>query len=169
MKKFALLVSCSIVLISSVLGSCPFCNEEILDKQKFYEDDHIIALYSHKPVSKGHALVIPKEHKERYEELSESEIMAIHKMIRKIHAISSEHFGSDSYLLLQKNGKNVGQTVPHVHFHYIPRKINDTSQIGFIFRFYTQFWMSAMSDQKMAHIVENMKDLISTNEEALQP
>ena len=41
-------------------------------------------------------------------------------------------FGTSPYLLIQKNGREVGQSVPHLHFHYIPRKGGDNSSMKFI-------------------------------------
>ncbi len=39
---------------------CVFCDVSILNNQKFYEDDLVIALYTHKPILPGHSLIIPK-------------------------------------------------------------------------------------------------------------
>jgi diadenosine tetraphosphate (Ap4A) HIT family hydrolase len=62
---------------------CAFCNPAILDYQQFYEDDLVIALYTHKPVMPGHCLIIPKRHVERFEMLSDEESLQIFRVIKK--------------------------------------------------------------------------------------
>ena len=113
---------------------CPFCNDAVLEKQAFYEDDRVIALYNFKPACKGHCLIIPKRHHTRFESLSEEELSRLGLAIQKVHKAASTVFKTSSYLLLQKNGKEVGQSVPHIHIHYIPRKIGDRFQLIFLFK-----------------------------------
>lgn len=106
---------------------CPFCMQEVLDSQKIFEDEHIVAMLTYKPIVEGHVLVIPKRHVERFEDLSPNEIQHIHKVISRVHNVSQKKLNSSSYLLVQKNGKEVRQTVPHLHFHYIPRRTNEST------------------------------------------
>lgn len=113
---------------------CPFCNEKILDKQVFFENEWAICLFPNKPYTDGHILVIPRRHVERYEMLLEEEVLHIHQLLKKIHYTSQRVHDSFSYLLLQKNGIEVGQAVPHVHFHYVPRKVNEDSKLSFFLR-----------------------------------
>lgn len=138
-------------------GYCAFCNQEVITRQKFYEDDLVVALYTHKPILQGHCLIIPKRHVERFEMLSDEEILQISRVIKKIDITASRVFGASSYLLLQKNGSEVGQTVPHVHFHYIPRPIGDSSTLKFLFRFYAANHESPLPPAEMQAIVEKMK------------
>lgn len=111
--------------------SCAFCLEAVLENQKFYEDDLVYALYTHRPIFEGHCLIIPKSHKERFEDLSEEEILQMARVINKVNSAVQKVFHTSSYLLLQKNGQEVGQTVPHVHIHYIPRSEGEGSVVKF--------------------------------------
>ncbi len=74
-------------------------------------------------------------------------------------------FGTAPYLLLQKNGKEVGQSVPHLHFHYIPRKAGDSS----IFLFIVKMWLSdikkPLSSSEMQQAVRTMKKAMSSLQE----
>ncbi|WP_059358705.1 HIT family protein [Parachlamydia acanthamoebae] len=137
--------------------NCAFCSSQILDYQKFYEDDLVIALYTHKPVLPGHSLVIPKRHVERFEYLSAAEILRIGQIIKKVNVAAEKVFGTSSYLLLQKNGVEVGQTVPHVHFHYMPRKAGDDSSLKFLLKMYIANFSSPIDVKEMHEIVEKMK------------
>jgi histidine triad (HIT) family protein len=137
---------------------CPFCNPSILEKQKFYEDDLVLALYTHKPVMDGHCLILPKRHIERFEMLSNAEAAQICQVIKKINPAAAKVFGTSSYLLLQKNGREVGQTVPHIHVHYIPRKAGDHSTLKFLFKMLTANIKPPISSMKMEETVEKMKE-----------
>ena len=105
---------------------CAFCNETVLESQKIYENEWVVALLSYKPIVEGHVLIIPKRHVERFEMLLEEEVLQINHLIKQVHSVSQKKYDSFSYMLLQKNGREVGQSVPHVHFHYIPQKVNDS-------------------------------------------
>lgn len=140
--------------------SCAFCNERVLENQKFYEDDLVLALYSHKPILPGHCLIIPKRHVERFENLSDAEIAQIGLVIKKVNIAAEKVFNTSAYLLLQKNGKEVGQTVPHVHVHYVPRKKGDDSSLEFIFKMYLSVIKSPISSAAMQEIVGKMKEAI---------
>lgn len=113
--------------------NCPFCDSKILNLQSFYEDDLVIALTTHRPIFPGHCLVIPKRHVERFENLSNEEADQIFKVLKKVNSATEKVFSTSSYLLLQKNGWESGQSVPHVHFHYIPRIARDGSIFKFFF------------------------------------
>ena len=139
---------------------CPFCQSSVLNYQKFYEDALIIALYTHKPIMPGHCLIIPKRHIERFEMLSDHEAVQICRVIRKVDQAVKKVFGTSSYLIWQKNGREVGQSVPHVHFHYIPRLKGDGSTLKFLFN---MFWINAQQPirpSQMHQTVEKLKAAI---------
>lgn len=139
-------------------SDCPFCDSRVLDAQTFYEDELVIALCTHKPVLPSHFLIIPKRHVERFESLSDEEFLQMGLVIKNVHAAASKVFGTTSYLLLQKNGTEVGQTVPHVHFHYIAREEGDISLLKFFYKMYmAAIWPSLTSDE-IDIVVEQMKD-----------
>ena len=135
---------------------CAFCEREILNRQKFYEDDLVIALYTHKPVVEGHFLIIPKRHVERFEMLSNEEVLQMNQVIKKVHQASMQTFGTNSYLLLQKNGAEVGQTVPHVHIHYMGRKAGEGSTLGFMIKMLITPLLSPISIETMSLLTQKM-------------
>lgn len=113
---------------------CAFCDQAVINRQKYYEDDLVLALYIYKPVYPGHSLIIPKRHVQYFHELTDEEILQMGRVIKKVHKATSAVFGTLPYALIQKNGKEAAQSVPHVHFHYIPRKEGDTSLLAFWYR-----------------------------------
>src|SRR5580704_15955828 len=63
---------------------CAFCDKAVLDRQKFYEDDLVLALYTHRPIFPGHCLVIPKRHVPRFERLTDAESARICQIIQRV-------------------------------------------------------------------------------------
>lgn len=140
---------------------CPFCDPKVLAAQTFYEDDLVLALYTHKPILPGHCLIIPKKHIERFENLSDAEALQVTQVIKKVNRAVEKVFGTSSYLLLQKNGYEVGQTVPHIHFHYIPRKAGDDSVLKFLFLMYWKNMQKPMPYKEMQGAIENLREAMS--------
>lgn len=137
--------------------TCAFCDQTVLDNQKFYEDDLVFALYTHKPIFPGHCLIIPKRHVERFEMLTDAEITQIGRVIKKVNQVVEKTFNTSSYLLLQKNGREVGQSVPHVHFHYIPQKTGNSPTLPFIVSMYIANAKQPISQGEMHDTVEKLR------------
>ena len=106
--------------------ACAFCDESILKLNTFYEGKEASALLTYKPACQGHVLVLPKRHVVRFEDLTDSEMAEIKEIIAKVDRMSQKIYGSTGYLLLEKNGREAGQSVPHVHFHYLPRTFDQS-------------------------------------------
>lgn len=109
-KSFFLFVLFTKVLFATEYD-CPFCRPEIIERQSYYEDDRVIGLYTHKPCVDGHCLIIPKRHVERYEDLTDEEVLNISQLIKKTHLAVKNAYGKEECLLLEKNGKYAGQDV----------------------------------------------------------
>lgn len=120
-----------------------------------------MGLYSHKPINPGHCLVIPKRHITKFEELNDLEIVAIANLIKKINIATQKIFGDSIYIVLQKNGKNL-QSVTHVHFHYIPKKVtgNIPASINYFWRFFISIFKGPISDKQLSFFVNKMKQEI---------
>ena len=112
--------------------NCIFCklaNGEI-PTSTLYEDEDFRVILDANPASKGHALIIPKEHYanlyELDDELASKVLVLAKKMITKLAGILE----CDGYNLVQNNGETAGQTVFHFHLHLIPRYKGDAVGIG---------------------------------------
>lgn len=112
--------------------NCIFCkiaNGEI-PAATLYEDDDFRVILDLGPASKGHALILPKEHYanlyELPDELAAKVIVLAKKMITKL----TDVLGCDGYNLVQNNGAAAGQTVFHFHLHMIPRYEGDQVGLG---------------------------------------
>ena len=68
------------------MSDCVFCKiiDGSIPSAKIYEDEHVYAFMDIMPVTKGHTLIIPKNHKENVYELSEEEASNLFKVVPKI-------------------------------------------------------------------------------------
>lgn len=88
---------------------------------KVYEDTQTLAFMDVMPQSDGHTLVIPRAAAETLFDLSTEELQSLIAVTQRIAIAAKRAFHADGMTLMQFNGSAAGQTVPHVHFHVIPR------------------------------------------------
>jgi histidine triad (HIT) family protein len=88
---------------------------------KLYEDEHVLAFLDVGPLSRGHALVIPKEAKATLDQLSDESAAAIGRVLPRLARAIMQVTGVRDYNILQNNGSAAHQVVMHVHFHIIPK------------------------------------------------
>ena len=143
---------------------CAFCNRQIINCQKFYEDDLVIALCTHKPIVPSHFLIIPKRHVEKLEMLSSEEVASIHRVIGKVNEASQKVFHTSPYFIHQKNGPEVGQSVPHVHFHFIAKSKGDDSHLKFFFKTILAHLKKPLSSEKLQDVTEQMKSAMHSSD-----
>ncbi|KAJ2721204.1 Adenosine 5'-monophosphoramidase [Coemansia sp. Benny D115] len=101
------------------LASCIFCKiiKGEIPSFKLAETELSYAFLDIQPLSKGHALVIPRYHAEKMHELPDEFLADAMPLAKKI-ALA---VGATDYNILQNNGRLAHQEVPHVHFHVIPK------------------------------------------------
>jgi len=101
---------------------CKIANKEI-PSRIITETENSIAFLDAFPVSRGHTLVIPKNHYEKVQDMTGIDnndlFDTVYKVISKVDRLTG------STLLAIHNGKDSGQEIPHVHVHLIPRESHD--------------------------------------------
>lgn len=100
---------------------CPFDDEAILSKQQITETRLMRVLFNNRPTASGAILILPKRHVERMEDLTPEEWLEAHELIKRFQKQFAKAYGKEDYVLIVQNGYWGGQTVPHAHFHMIPR------------------------------------------------
>lgn len=103
--------------------NCIFCkiaNGEI-PSATVYEDQEFRAILDLGPASKGHALILPKNHFKDICDVDEATAGKLFPLAAKIGAAMKEGLGADGFNVVQNNGSSAGQTVFHLHVHVIPR------------------------------------------------
>ena len=104
-------------------NNCIFCriiNKEIPSKV-IYEDNDFFAMLDIVPATKGHVLILPKEHAKTMSDLSDDKLSKILVLAKKIIEAMKKVHGFTDYNIIQNNGELAGQTVGHYHLHLIPR------------------------------------------------
>jgi histidine triad (HIT) family protein len=92
-----------------------------LPKVAVYEDEHTLAFLDIAPSTPGHTLVIPKEPCETIFDCSPDTAAAVIRTTQKVAAAVKTALGVPGIMLVQLNGADAGQSVPHLHFHILPR------------------------------------------------
>jgi histidine triad (HIT) family protein len=106
---------------------CIFCKivKGEIASYKVYEDDKTLAFLDIAPTSAGHVLVISKDHYQNMEEIPESDLGNLIKVVKKIGGNLKEKLNVSGYNVVVNNDPVAGQLIPHLHFHIIPRRQGD--------------------------------------------
>ncbi len=110
---------------------CIFCKlaNGVFPTNSIYEDDKFNVILDNGPATKGHALILPKEHADDLFELPDETAAEAFKLAKKLGKHIKETLGADGLNVVQNNGEAAGQTVRHFHLHLIPRYNNDGQKI----------------------------------------
>ena len=101
-------------------SECPFCKLDPA-REIIIESKLTFSIYDKYPVSKGHALIIPKRHCSSYFELTDEEQASCWQMVNQLKMILTDKYNPDGFNIGINVNQAAGQTIPHVHIHLIPR------------------------------------------------
>lgn len=110
---------------------CKIANGEIPSKT-IYEDERFRMILDLSPATKGHALILPKDHASNLYDLPEETASAVMVLAKKMAVKMNEKLGCDGLNLVQNNGEAAGQTIAHFHLHIIPRYVDDGQTLGWV-------------------------------------
>ena len=114
---------------------CPFCDKEIMKKQKIFETDLEYVIYNIRPANKGQCLVVPKRHVENVRELDNQEVASLFRTVKLVSTKLKNYLNCEGFNYGFNEGSLSGQTVPHLHFHILPRIDGDNiSEFHFFHR-----------------------------------
>ena len=110
---------------------CIFCKlaNGVFPTKSIYEDDTFNVILDAGPDTKGHALILPKEHYDNLYELPDETAGKAMILAKKLAGEMSRRLNADGLNVVQNNGEAAGQTVMHYHLHLIPRYKNDGQHI----------------------------------------
>lgn len=114
--------------------NCIFCRiaDGEIPSETVYEDDTFRVILDLNPASRGHALILPKQHYRDICDLDEAVAARILPLAAKIGAAMKESLGCAGFNVVQNNGVEAGQTVFHFHVHIIPRYENGPVMIAWM-------------------------------------
>ena len=102
---------------------CIFCKivAGTIPSFRLHEDDTVIALLDVFPLSRGHALVVPREHHATLDQLPDTTAAHIGSLLPGLSRRILAATGATAFNILQNNGRLAHQAIDHVHVHIIPR------------------------------------------------
>ena len=106
---------------------CVFCNiiKGEIPCFKVFEDEDTLAFLDIKPFTRGHCLVIPKQHFENVFDIDQTVLQKIIVAVKNISGKIKDTLQADGIRLSQSNGSAAGQDIMHFHLHVIPRYKDD--------------------------------------------
>ena len=133
--------------------NCIFCKlaNGVFPTNSIYEDEDFNVILDASPATKGHAVILPKEHYANMFEIDDDILAKAAKLAKKIMTHEKEILGCDGYNLVQNNVEAAGQTVFHFHMHLIPR-YSDNNESKMI-----NWKPNEFSDEEMKDICDKMK------------
>lgn len=136
------------------MDSCIFCNivNGTIPSYKVYEDDQVLAFLDITQVTKGHTLIIPKQHVEDVFTLSEELASTIFRQVPAIASKLNTTFHPIGMNIINNN-KAPLQSVFHYHIHLIPRYESD----GFTLSFHS-------TSPSKEELKSTLDDILNTNE-----
>lgn len=133
---------------------CIFCrisNGEI-PSSTVYEDADFRVILDLNPASKGHALILPKQHYVDLCDLEEQVAAKVLPLAGKIGKAMKQVLGCVGFNVVQNNGAVAGQTLLHFHTHIIPRYEGGEPMVS---------WKPLNADkQELQKIAESLKTVM---------
>jgi histidine triad (HIT) family protein len=90
-----------------------------------HQDDTVVAFMDIQPITRGHMLVVPREHAVLMSDLNEVAAMRAFRIARTLANVARKSLGAGGVNLFVADGEVAFQDVPHFHVHVIPRYPND--------------------------------------------
>jgi diadenosine tetraphosphate (Ap4A) HIT family hydrolase len=106
-------------------ADCIFCNPK---REILAENAHALAFFDSYPVSRGHALVVPKRHALDVFALTDEEYADCFRLVFPLRELLIARFAPDGFNVGANCGEAAGQSVWHAHIHVIPRYSGDVPE-----------------------------------------
>jgi histidine triad (HIT) family protein len=96
------------------------------------EDERTVAFMDINPATRGHLLVVPREHAVDLLEVPDADLEACARTAQRLARRVKERLGADGVNLLNSCGSEAWQTVFHFHVHVIPRYAGDPLRLPWV-------------------------------------
>ena len=115
-------------------SDCIFCKVLAGDipSEMVDSDDRTVAVMDINPATRGHVVVMPREHSENLMTVSEEDLNATMTSARRIAARMQEALSPDGFNVLNNVGRAAWQSIFHFHVHVIPRYHDDPLQLPWL-------------------------------------
>jgi histidine triad (HIT) family protein len=95
-------------------------------------DEHTVSFMDVNPATRGHALVVPRNHTKDLHEIGHDDLAAVARAAQRLATRARNALGADGVNLLNSCGPAAWQTVFHFHLHVIPRYDGDPLRLPWI-------------------------------------
>lgn len=111
--------------------NCIFCKiaDGRIPSRTLYEDGDFRVILDLNPATRGHALILPKNHCKNLYEIDEETAAKVFPLAKKMAVTMTKKLGCDGFNVIQNNNEIAGQTVFHFHVHLIPRYKDDNQTL----------------------------------------
>jgi histidine triad (HIT) family protein len=107
---------------------CPFCaivgGER--DQPIVFADTSVTAFMCEPPATRGHVLVVPREHVTDFWEANDEQVIRTMTVAHRVAAALRRALEPDGLNIRSNSGARAGQDVFHFHVHLVPRYDDDT-------------------------------------------
>lgn len=106
-------------------GACVFCEivRGTAEAHVVHQDDVVIAFLDRAPLIKGHVLVAPREHVDTLDDLPAPLMGPLLRVVQRVSRAQQRALGAEGSFTAANT--RVSQSVPHLHFHVVPRRQGD--------------------------------------------
>ena len=113
---------------------CLFCGIVAGDApaQIVGSDEHTVAFMDINPATRGHALVVPREHSADLLDVSDDDLQWTMLAARRLTLRMQAALDPDGFNILNSCGRAAWQTIFHFHLHVIPRYDDDPLKLPWI-------------------------------------
>ncbi|MFA9262605.1 MAG: HIT family protein [Undibacterium sp.] len=131
------------------LGTCPFCAS---DDRRLIENETAYVTYALAPYHKHHLLIIPKDHKLSFLDLSPEEHINIQDLAQKSSRLL-RYLGYENFTLMVREGMGTGKSVEHLHYHFIPNvQLGDLNHANGV--------RNVMSDEELQILMQELRTAV---------
>ena len=111
--------------------NCLFCKivARELPSERVDEDERTVAFMDINPATRGHALVVPRQHTADLLEIDAEDLAATIAAAQRLARTAVDRFDADGVNLINSCGAAAWQTVFHFHIHVIPRYEGDPMRL----------------------------------------
>lgn len=107
--------------------TCIFCKIAAgeIPSEKVVESERAFAFLDIRPLARGHVLVVPKRHAERFADMLPEDAAAVMDLAQHVVRRQAKGLGAPGATIAVNDGRAAGQEVMHVHVHVVPRRETD--------------------------------------------
>jgi len=141
---------------------CPFCDLEVLQTRSLGVYGSVVLVYPNKPIIPQHVLVIPRRHVSSLEDISAQESVDIFEAYRLLKRVFKEIDGYTGANFFANDGKEAGQHVPHVHFHFFSRSQHEPKDPYDVLKNIKSYPVDELDSTEISHRIDRIKKALES-------